>query len=108
MWSAGIPRSFAIRCRNQRNAAAGAFLLLEKINNFPPIRKVGGVNVDFLAEPAFESGSPQKQPVRKLQQHEGAGLEEQKDALPKHVAPDQGAIEIDAQDWARRPCGPDS
>ena len=93
---------FAIGCRDQGDAAPGSFFLLEKIENLLPIRKAGGVDVDARSESAFKCGSPGKQPKRKQQKRERAGFEEHKDALPKHVASDQGAIEIDAQDWAHR------
>ena len=69
-----------------------------------PIGKTSGVEVDPGGELAFEGGSSRKQPEGKQQQRDGAGLEEEQDALPKHVAPDQSAVEIDAQDRATAPC----
>ena len=81
----------------ERDAAAGGFFLLEKIENLLPVGKTNGVEVDLGGELAFEGDSSRQQPEREQQQRDGAGFEEDEDALPKDVAPDQSAVEIDTQ-----------
>jgi len=88
---------FAVCGGYERDTATGCFFLLQKIKNLLPIRKTSGVEVDLGGELAFEGGSSRKQPEREQQQHGGAGFEEKDDALPKDVASDQSAVEIDAQ-----------
>ena len=53
--------------------------------------------MDPGGELAFEGGSSRKQPEGEQQQREGAGFEEDEDALPKDITPDQSAVEIDTQ-----------
>jgi len=53
--------------------------------------------MDPGGELAFERRSSRKQPEGEQQQREGAGFEEDEDAFPKDITPDQSAIEIDAQ-----------
>jgi hypothetical protein len=64
--------------------------------------------VDPGGKLAFEGSSSRKQPERKQQKHDGTGFEKEEYGLPKDVAPDQGAIEINAQNRAHRPRGFDS
>jgi hypothetical protein len=53
--------------------------------------------LDPGGEFVLERGSSRKQPEGKQQERDGAGFEEDEDALPKDVASDQCAVEIDAQ-----------
>jgi len=89
----------------KRDAAAGGFFLLDKIKNLLPIGKASRVKVGPGGDMTFERSSARKQPEGKQQQRDGAGLEEDEDALPKDVAPDQSAVEIDAQNWGQHLCG---
>ena len=82
----------------ERDAAPAGFFLLKKIKNLLSIGKTGGVEVDPRGDLAFEGGSSRKQPEGEQQERDGAGFEEDEDALPKHISPDQSAVEIDAQD----------
>lgn len=82
----------------ERDAAPAGFFLLKKIKNLLSIGKTGGVEVDPRGELAFEGGSSRKQPEGEQQECDRAGFEEGEDALPKHITPDQSAVEIDTQD----------
>ena len=86
----------AVSSGRERDAAPGGFFALEKIKNLLPIGKTNGVEPDSRGEFVFERGSSRKQPERKQEQRDGAGFEEDEDALPEDVASDQSAVEIDA------------
>ena len=86
----------AVGSGRERDAAPGGFFPLEKIKNLLPIGKASGVEPDPRGEFAFQGRSSRKQPERKQQERDGAGFEEDEDALPEDVASDQSAVEIDA------------
>ena len=81
----------------KRDAAAGYSFPLDKFKNLLPIGKASRVKVGPGGDMTFERSSSRKQPEGKQQQRDGASLQEDEDALPKDVAPDQSAVEIDAQ-----------
>jgi hypothetical protein len=88
---------FAVGGGDEGDAAAGGFFPPQKIKNLLPIGKPGRVEFDSGGELALERGASRKQPQGQQQQLDGAGPEEDKDAFPKHVASDQSAVQIDAQ-----------
>ena len=86
----------------QRDSATFRFFLPEKCEYLLPIGKTGWIEVHAPREIAFERSPSRKQPDGEQQKRDRVSPEEHEDGLPKHVAPDQSAIEIDAQDRRRR------
>jgi hypothetical protein len=86
-----------IGCRHKRDPAASEFLLPEKIKNLLPVREMSGIKVNAASKLAFKKSTSPKEPKRQQKQCGGVGLEEDDDALPQQVSPDQSAVKIDAQ-----------
>lgn len=63
------------------------------------------IDLDSGGELVFERGSSSKQPEGKHYEQDRPGFQEGKNTLPKHVPPDQSAVEIDAQNRQDRLCG---
>jgi hypothetical protein len=94
--------NLAISGGSEHDAATVCFLPVQKVKNLLPIRKTSGVKMNTGGEFAFQCSSSGKQPEGKFQERDGPGLKKDEDALPQQVAPDQSAVEIDAQNRRRR------
>jgi hypothetical protein len=62
------------------------------------IWETSGIQVNAAGHLVFQKSTASKQPERQEKQGGGPGLDEEENALPEEIAPDQRAVEIDAQD----------
>src|SRR5271165_3915654 len=88
---------FAVGGSCEDNTSPAGLFPLKKIENLLPVGETSRVEGDPSCEMAFEPSAPRQQPDRKQKQGDGAGFEEEKNALPDDVAADQSAVKIDAQ-----------
>ena len=93
--------NLAIGSGCEREAAAAGFLLPQEIENRLPVRKPGRIEMRLGGEFPFERGASREQPNGEKENEKRSGFEEHQDALPQHVAADQCAVKVDAQDGPR-------
>jgi len=93
---------FAIGGRSECYPASRSFFAVNEVEDLRTVRKTGWIEMDTSGELTFDESAARKQPQRDQQKRQRAGLERGQGALPQDIAPDQCAVEINAQNRRRR------
>ena len=79
------------RC-HERDPAASEFFLPKQLKEFLTIRQTSRIQMNAAGDLMLQISTPANQPERQEQQGAGSALDEEKDALPEEIAPDQSAV----------------